>query len=110
MQVKNPFSKERKVLAIMIGLYCRGCHGPEKALCPDCEELLAYACMKLDICPFDQEKPDCSDCHIHCYEDAMRERIRQVMRYAGPRMIFYHPLLAINHVLRRRAALKKVIS
>ena len=28
----------------------------------------------------------------------MRERMRAVMRYAGPRMLFYHPLDAIVHL------------
>jgi hypothetical protein len=29
----------------------------------------------------------------------MRERVRGVMRYAGPRMIRRHPVLAVLHVL-----------
>jgi hypothetical protein len=29
----------------------------------------------------------------------MREQIRCVMRYAGPRMMMYHPVLAILHFL-----------
>jgi hypothetical protein len=29
----------------------------------------------------------------------MRETIRIVMRYAGPRMLVYHPILAIQHLL-----------
>jgi hypothetical protein len=29
----------------------------------------------------------------------MRERIRTVMRYAGPRMALRHPLLALAHLL-----------
>ena len=35
------------------------------------------------------------------FEDApqMRERIRAVMRYAGPRMITRHPVAAVRHLL-----------
>jgi len=29
----------------------------------------------------------------------MRERIREVMRYAGPRMISKHPIMAFGHLL-----------
>ncbi len=32
----------------------------------------------------------------------MREKIRTVMRYSGPIMIFYHPITAIKHVLSAR--------
>lgn len=28
----------------------------------------------------------------------MRERVKQVMRYAGPRMMLKHPLLALQHL------------
>ena len=28
----------------------------------------------------------------------MREKIRQVMRYSGPRMIFHHPIAALRHL------------
>jgi hypothetical protein len=27
----------------------------------------------------------------------MREQVKEVMRYAGPRMIFRHPVLAVMH-------------
>jgi hypothetical protein len=29
----------------------------------------------------------------------MRERIREVMRYSGPRMLLSHPLMAIRHLI-----------
>jgi hypothetical protein len=29
----------------------------------------------------------------------MREQIRQVMRYAGPRMLLHHPIHAVLHLL-----------
>ena len=44
-------------------------------------------------------KPTCAKCPIHCYKPAMREQIRDVMRYAGPRMLKRHPVLAIRHLL-----------
>lgn len=34
----------------------------------------------------------------NCYSKEMQEEIRKVMRYAGPRMLFVHPVLAIRHV------------
>jgi hypothetical protein len=29
----------------------------------------------------------------------MREKIREVMRYAGPRMIYRHPIMAVFHLI-----------
>ena len=37
-------------------------------------------------------------CPVHCYETTMRERVRQVMRYAGPRALLRHPVLVLLHL------------
>ncbi len=29
----------------------------------------------------------------------MREKISQVMKFSGPRIMFYHPIVAIKHIL-----------
>ncbi|MBS7408387.1 MAG: nitrous oxide-stimulated promoter family protein, partial [Prevotellamassilia sp.] len=39
-------------------------------------------------------------CPIHCYRPEMKDKIRHVMRWAGPRMMVYHPFAAIKHLLR----------
>ena len=79
----------------------RTCRKKEKntVLCPDCEELLRYAHARLDRCPFGEKKSSCKKCTVHCYKPVMRERMRQTMRFAGPRMIFYSPWAAIRHLL-----------
>ena len=105
---------EKKVVSQMIGIYCRGNHkeGSRKAgrkgLCPDCAELEAYARMRSDKCPFMETKTFCSNCKVHCYQPEKREKIRQVMRYAGPRMIFHDPINAIRHVLLSRKEKKRL--
>ena len=68
-------------------------------LCPDCEELLRYAHTRLDRCPFGEKKSSCKKCTVHCYKPAMRERMRTVMRFSGPRMLLYAPWEAIRHLL-----------
>ena len=85
----------------MIRLYCRRAEGND-ALCPACRELLAYAHARLSHCPFGEKKGTCRKCKIHCYKPSMRERMRRVMRYSGPRMLFHHPLAALKHLLRER--------
>ena len=54
---------------------------------------------RLAGCPYGPEKPTCANCQIHCYGPQQREATRVMMRYAGPRMMWRHPLLAIAHVL-----------
>ncbi len=83
----------------MVGIYCRGLHGTGKALCAECSELLDYADGRLGRCPFGEDKPPCAACPVHCYKPAMREKAVSVMRYAGPRMTYRHPLLALFHWL-----------
>lgn len=95
-------SREKEIVGLMITLYCRKCHGKKGGLCSKCEELLTYANLRSDKCPFMETKTFCSNCKVHCYQPQMREQIRMVMRFSGPRMIWYHPILAVRHVLQSR--------
>lgn len=95
--------REKATAGRMIEIYCGAKHAQEKsasggALCPSCDELLAYAIERLNSCRFAGGKPACSKCPVHCYKKDMREKIREVMRFSGPRMIFRHPLLAVFHI------------
>lgn len=86
-------------MELMIRLWCRKKEG-NASLCPDCEALIAYASARLERCPHGESKPTCRKCTIHCYAPQERERIRCVMRWAGPRMILYHPAEALRHMVR----------
>ena len=97
----NRIESEKKTVGMMIRLYCRRYEG-NKELCQDCSGLLSYAKTRLDRCKFGNEKPTCKKCPIHCYKPDMREKMRAVMRWAGPRMILYHPIEAIKHLLREK--------
>lgn len=91
--------EEKAVVEQMIRLYCRRKEG-HNALCPECRELLDYASSRLERCRYGGKKPTCKKCPIHCYRPEMKERIKAVMRWAGPRMMLYHPAAAIKHLLR----------
>lgn len=91
--------REQRTVAQMVRLYCRHDEGNEE-LCPSCRELLDYAVLRLSRCPHGERKPYCQHCPIHCYRPEMRERMRRVMRYAGPRMLWHHPVAALRHLLR----------
>ena len=83
----------------MIELYCRGRHGAGPGLCGECRTLSRYAMRRIDRCPYGAGKPTCARCPIHCYAPGIRGQVRQVMRYAGPRMMLHHPMLTIMHYL-----------
>jgi hypothetical protein len=103
LTVKGPrIEREQRTVAAMIELYCRDLHGSAGELCPTCTSLHDYAMHRLDRCPFQEGKTTCAKCTVHCYAPAMREQIRVVMRYAGPRMMWRHPLLAVQHLLDGR--------
>ena len=90
---------EKLLVSEMIALYCRKQHKtPKWQLCPACQELQDYALARIDKCPFMETKTFCSACKVHCYKPAMREQIRAVMRWAGPRMLPVHPVLSVKHV------------
>ena len=93
--------REEKTVEVMIRSYCRDMHGNGGELCSNCQELLLYSRTRLDNCPFGQGKTTCAKCTIHCYKPAQRAQVREVMRYAGPRMLYRHPTLALLHVLDR---------
>ena len=87
----------------MIALYCRGNHGSVTGeLCSECSELFEYTLTRIDQCPMKSTKDFCSNCTVHCYQPEKRERIRTIMRYSGPRMLFYDPVMAIRHLISSR--------
>ena len=99
--------REARTLTIIAAIYCRDHHAGARSrregeLCSECAALAGYARRRLAACPYGAGKPACSDCRPHCYAPAMREQVRAVMRYAGPRMIREHPMLAVAHLLVRR--------
>ncbi len=92
---------EKRTLGRMIRLYCRHREG-NRALCGECLALRDYALLRLDKCPFGEKKTACRDCPVHCYAPEAREKIRQVMRFSGPRMIVFHPGAALRHLFSRK--------
>ncbi|MBI5559430.1 MAG: nitrous oxide-stimulated promoter family protein [Deltaproteobacteria bacterium] len=91
--------REAKTIEAMIRIYCRAHHHGGRPLCAACGELLDYARKRLAKCPFQAGKTTCGKCPIHCYRPDMRERVRKVMRYAGPRMLLRHPILGFLHLV-----------
>jgi hypothetical protein len=98
--------RELKTIAAMLRIYCRDHHGAvarsDAGVCAECAGLHEYARQRLAACTYGSEKPTCVNCPIHCYGRQQREAMRIVMRYAGPRMIWRHPVLALAHIVDGR--------
>lgn len=101
-------AREERTVSQMIALYCAGHHPREsrteqamcgEPVCPSCAELDAYAVLRTSRCRKMETKTSCDACEIHCYKPAMLERIHEVMRYSGPRMLTKHPVAAVRHLL-----------
>jgi hypothetical protein len=92
--------REWRTMQVMVGIYCAGhahAHAADELLCGSCQEFLLYAERRLEKCPYGPAKPTCAKCPIHCYKPQPREFAREVMRYAGPRMLLRHPWLSATH-------------
>jgi len=90
-------AREKKTIEAMVGMYCPAHHRVEIGICQECAGLLDYARLRLDKCPSGKNKPACAKCAVHCYNPSMKAKITAVMKYAGPRMISKHPILALLH-------------
>lgn len=98
----NKRQQEEVVVKAIIKIYCDKKHvhinKDTEGFCADCRALADYAKLRIGQCPFMETKTFCSNCKVHCYETDMRERIREVMRFGGPRMLIKRPLLTLRHI------------
>lgn len=93
--------KDLKVLALFTSVYCTAHHDQQTPLhelpaelgslahyrcCEQCQQFLRYAIERRLRCPL-QPKPACKQCPVHCYRPGHRERVREIMRYSGRRLI-----------------------
>jgi len=92
-------ARELATIRTMARMHCHDVHGTREGLCAQCEALMDYATRRLDRCVFGDDKPTCANCKVHCYNAHNREAVRAMMRYAGPRMLLRHPVLAVAHMI-----------
>lgn len=108
MEITQKREREKEVVSLMIKLYCNKNHQTKETICEGCRQLDEYAKLRSDKCPFMETKTFCSNCKVHCYKPEMREKIREVMRFSGPRMIFYHPVMALQHIMATKKEKRKL--
>lgn len=97
--------KDASLLTEFVEVWCEGHHGErgrrpwqpggilgglvdERApeLCEECIRELSYSLGRRLLCPYDP-KPACKHCETPCYREDNRLRMREIMRYAGWRLI-----------------------
>ena len=100
MSGKQSIMYEKMTIEEMVRIYCRAEHGAE--MCEECNNTLAYCFARIDKCVFGQDKPACNKCTVHCYSTKMREKVKAIMRFSGPKMIYKHPYLAIVHLVKEK--------
>lgn len=108
IDVESKREREKKLVSQMVRLYCRKKHKTKNGLCPECRELDEYAKLRSDKCPFMETKTFCSNCRVHCYKPEMRDKIRDVMRFSGPRMMLNHPILVVRHMIENQKEKKRL--
>jgi hypothetical protein len=92
--------RDIRLLGKFVEVYCNGKHGtvlrsdfplPEelgrRRLCTACSEFMSYAIARRQNCPLESEKPTCKNCRIHCYAAPQRTQVREIMSYAGRRLM-----------------------
>ena len=95
--------KEKETVEKMIRYYCEKKHSSSRGtLCVECQDLLEYSHIRLEQCQYQEDKPTCRKCPVHCYRPTMRSKIRGVMRFSGPRHALRAPLDWIRHQIHDR--------
>lgn len=107
-QIQLKREKEKQNVEFMVKLYCKKKHKCKKQLCADCQALLDYSKLRTSKCPHMQTKTFCAFCKTPCYKPDMKQKMREVMRFSGPRTIFYHPISAIKHLKLQIKETKRV--
>lgn len=92
--------KDIRLIGKFVEVYCGGKHVDiekqsfqlpeglgERMVCADCAAFMAYAISKRLKCPLEAEKPTCKHCRVHCYDKARREKVREIMSYAGRKLM-----------------------
>lgn len=91
--------RDKQTVRLMVNLYAEHkLHDAESKQAYT--DLADYACRRLDHCRFGERKPACKDCPVHCYSPEKRAMMKVVMRWAGPRMLFYSPRATLRHLLQ----------
>ncbi|HCM89632.1 MULTISPECIES: nitrous oxide-stimulated promoter family protein [Vagococcus] len=91
-------SFEKKTVKAMIEIYYKRYQDETHQIEKD--DVESYAMARLNYCRFGEEKPTCKVCPVHCYKKSYKDKMQQIMRYSGPRMLIYHPVMSVEHFMK----------
>ncbi|MDO5117593.1 MAG: nitrous oxide-stimulated promoter family protein [Eggerthellaceae bacterium] len=101
---KTTEQRDRATLEAMGRIFCSSKHKEaekdEAGLCTQCRSTIEATLERTAICPYGHAG-NCQDCDIHCQRGEARERIREIMRYAAPRMTILHPLMTAEYLRKK---------
>ena len=99
-----------RLIGKFVEVYCAGKHGAvertpfslpeglgETKICSECAAFMEYAVSKRINCPLEAGKPSCKHCRIHCYGKDQREKVREIMAYAGRKLMMQGRLDYVWH-------------
>lgn len=93
----NRRDQKHQIVSDMVMIYCDGHHKHTLSPCPKCQEVLDYSKFRTSKCPYIKKTLFCSNCPTPCYKPDMKEEMRVIMKYSGPRYFFKHPILVLKH-------------
>ncbi|MGO3732398.1 MAG: nitrous oxide-stimulated promoter family protein [Vagococcus sp.] len=89
---------ERQTVSAMIALYYKQFSDDSHKI--EEQDIHDYAMQRLSYCQFGEKKPTCNVCPVHCYKKTYQEQMKKIMRYSGPRMLVYHPVMTWKHMTK----------
>ena len=103
MNAMDPrLEREHRTVAALIRIYCRSRHSAGPELCAGCSDLQRYVAERMAHCVLHHAKPTCVACAVRCFAPPQQAHIRAVLRYAGPRLFWRHPVRAFWHYFDTR--------
>lgn len=106
--IETKREREKKMISQMIALYCHRNHHTRGAPLSRVRGAERLRPRPLRALPVHGDEDLLRQLPRARYKPDMREKIRAVMRFSGPRMIFYHPVAAIRHVVETKREKKRL--
>ena len=97
--MKNMLAREQDSISKMIAIYCNKQHNSSHKLCEECKNISEYASKCISLCQYGANKPVCGKCPSNCFRGDMYGKMVKIMRFAGPHMLYKHPILTARHIL-----------
>lgn len=99
---------KKDILNHMIRIYCKKHHNTDETLCNDCSDLLEYSENVLNQCEIDDELD--SEKFKYYYDDIEKmEKLKEIMKYSGFRIMLYHPIISIRHIFSNKFSIRSLI-